>query len=115
MEYFRFFTHYFMHIILPLGISWFFFKQNWKRAYLLFLCTMLVDIDHVFANPIFDPNRKSIGFHPLHTYPMIGIYFIGFLASKNLTLRILFCGLVLHMITDFQDYYFWKFLAEEFN
>ena len=37
---------------------------------------MLIDLDHLLATPIFDPARCSIGFHPLHSYYAIGVYFI---------------------------------------
>jgi hypothetical protein len=35
---------------------------------------MIVDVDHLLADPIYDPNRCSIGFYPLHTTPAIVIY-----------------------------------------
>ena len=37
---------------------------------------MFVDLDHLLANPIYDPCRCSIGFHPLHNYFAIVIYLI---------------------------------------
>ena len=55
--------------------------------------TMLVDLDHVFARPIFDPHRCSIGFHPLHSYVAIGIYVLGLFHRKT---RLLSLGLILH-------------------
>ena len=39
-------------------------RTEWKKAYIIMLLTMLVDLDHLLANPIFDPNRCSINFHP---------------------------------------------------
>jgi hypothetical protein len=35
---------------------------------------MSVDLDHLFVTPIFEPERRSIGFHFLHSYKAIGIY-----------------------------------------
>ncbi len=35
---------------------------------------MLVDIDHLLATPVYDPNRCSIGFHPLHGFYPIALY-----------------------------------------
>lgn len=58
---------------------------------------MLVDVDHLWANPIFDPNRCSIGFHFLHSYPAIGVYVLGLFFKQT---RVVAIGLVLHMITD---------------
>lgn len=99
--------HYFLHFIFPAFIAWLFFRDNWKKAYFLMLATMLVDLDHLLADPIFDPNRKSIGFHLLHTYPMIAIYFLGMVFLKG-NYRIIAVGLFFHMVTDFQDFYLWK-------
>ncbi|AYO56734.1 hypothetical protein CO230_00420 [Chryseobacterium sp. 6424] len=100
-------VHYFLHFIFPYFIASIFFRENWRRAYLLMLGTMLVDADHLLANPIFDPNRGSVGFHVLHTYPMVLLYFLGTLFLKG-KYRIVSLGLFLHMLTDFQNYYLWK-------
>ncbi len=61
---------------------------------------MLVDLDHLIANPIFDPHRCSVGFHPLHSFPMPFVYLILFFIPKT---RIIGLGLVWHMITDTLD------------
>ncbi len=58
---------------------------------------MIVDSDHILANPIFDPSRCSIGFHPLHSYPAILFYMI--LITQPMS-RIVGIGLLFHMITD---------------
>lgn len=64
--------------------------------------TMLVDLDHLLANPIFDPNRCSIGFHPLHSYFAIAGYVLLILVP-NKYVRIIAVGLIFHMLTDFED------------
>jgi len=61
---------------------------------------MLIDVDHLLANPIFDPNRCSINFHPLHTYWALAIYVAMLFFRKT---RIVGVGLVFHLITDFID------------
>ena len=58
---------------------------------------MLVDLDHLLATPIFDPNRCSIGFHPLHTYPAMAVYAVMLIFPKT---RIVGIGLLFHMLTD---------------
>jgi len=93
--------HYFLHFGAPLVIALLFFKNNWKKTYLLLLLTMLVDIDHLWANPIFDPNRCSINFHFLHSYVAIGCYII--LLFLKQPWRIFGIGLLFHMLTDFID------------
>ena len=64
------------------------------------IATMLVDIDHLLATPMFDPHRCSIGFHPLHSYYAIAVYFVLLLFPK---MRIIATGLLFHMLTDYQD------------
>ncbi|MCQ4035777.1 DUF6122 family protein [Kaistella montana] len=107
--YIREFVHYFFHFVFPLLVAKVFFQNNWQKAYLLMLATMLVDLDHLFAHPIFDPDRSSVGFHPLHSYPIVALYFLGFIFLKG-NYRIIALGLVIHMITDFQDFYLWKLI-----
>lgn len=107
--YLREVVHYFLHFIFPVVIARVFFSADWKKAYFIMLATMLVDLDHLFSTPVFDPNRSSIGFHPLHTYPMIAFYFLGVIFFKG-RYKIISAGLLFHMFTDFQDFYFWKYL-----
>lgn len=64
---------------------------------------MLVDVDHVFANPLFDPNRCGIGYHPLHSKFAIFGYLLGIIFIKNNILKLIFIGLLFHMITDTID------------
>jgi hypothetical protein len=64
------------------------------------LCTMLVDLDHLLATPIFDPDRCSVGFHLLHSQYAIFSYLIMLCFKKT---RIIATGLLWHMITDYQD------------
>lgn len=64
------------------------------------IATMLVDLDHLLANPIYDPNRCSIGFHPLHSYIAIGIYLALLFIPR---LRLIGVGLVIHMALDYTD------------
>ncbi len=97
------FTHYFLHLLFPGVIAFIFFRKDWLKSWLLLLATMLVDIDHLFADPVFDPNRCSIGFHLLHSYYAIAIYFLLFIIVNNRIVRVLSLGLILHMITDYID------------
>ncbi|WP_312076911.1 DUF6122 family protein [Chryseobacterium sp.] len=99
------FTHYFLHFVFPVFIALVFFRKNWKKAYLIMLATMLVDLDHLFADPIFNPERMSVGFHFLHSYPVIAVYFLMLFFKGNI--RIIGIGLLFHMFTDWQDFMFW--------
>lgn len=64
--------------------------------------TMLVDLDHLVADPIFDPNRCSIGFHPLHSEIAIAFYLV-LLLVPNFYVRAISVGLLFHMLTDWLD------------
>ncbi len=65
----------------------------------MILC-MLIDLDHLLANPIFDSNRCSINFHLLHSYYAIIIYVLLLLPKKT---RLIGLGLCIHIIADFAD------------
>ena len=95
------FIHYFLHLGFPLVLAKVFFKSDWKKAYLILLATMLVDLDHLLADPIFKANRCSIQFHFLHTYYAMVVY-VGLLFFKK-PYNIIGIGLLFHMITDFID------------
>lgn len=64
------------------------------------IATMLVDIDHVLASPIYDPQRCSIGFHPLHKTWLMPIYATLWVVPKT---RIFGIGLLTHMGLDSID------------
>lgn len=59
--------HILLHFAVPLLVALAFYRDRWKNATLIMVATMLVDLDHLLADPIYDPQRCSIGFHPLHT------------------------------------------------
>jgi len=93
--------HYSLHLLFPGLIARIFFRDNWKKAWLIMIATMVVDLDHLFAYPdVFVPDRCGMGFHPLHSYYAIAVYsivafFPGF--------RIAAVGLLFHMFADFLD------------
>jgi len=96
----RFFLHYGIHFLVPIAIGFIFFKENRVKAILIMLAAILIDVDHLVASPIFDPNRCSINFHFLHQYWAITLYVI-FLFIKPL--RIIGIGLLIHIIADLTD------------
>ncbi len=96
--------HYGLHFLAPAGIAYLFYRDRWKFVYLIFLSTMLVDLDHLLADPIFDPNRCSVGFHLLHSYAAIVVYALLFLfAKRGSVLQLIALALLFHMLTDFID------------
>jgi hypothetical protein len=105
MEAVRFIVHYGMHFLVPAAIAYLFFRENWKKVWLIFILTMLIDIDHIFATPLFDANRCSINFHPLHTYYAIAIYVVLLAPKKT---RIIAIALLYHILTDYVDCFWIK-------
>ncbi|WP_250162693.1 DUF6122 family protein [Psychrobacter sp. WY6] len=93
--------HYFFHFGMPLIVAYVFFRNDYKRVYLILLATMLVDLDHLLATPIFSPNRCSINFHPLHSYYAMAVYVAMLVLPKPY--RVIGLGLLLHMLTDLND------------
>ena len=93
-------AHLALHFTVPLLVAFLFFRENLKLSYLAMILTMLVDLDHLLASPIYDANRCSIGFHPLHQYWFIAIYLVMSFFSKT---RLIGVGLIIHMSLDALD------------
>ncbi|MEO6519620.1 MAG: DUF6122 family protein [Pseudoxanthomonas sp.] len=110
-------THIALHFLIPLFVALVVYRSRWRRTALLMIATMLVDADHLLAVPIYDPDRCSIGFHPLHTWPAIAVYFALFLVplftrtamhrdrprSAARLSHLLGLGLLIHMALDWID------------
>lgn len=89
-----------LHFLVPLVVALVFWRAQWKKALLVMWGTMLVDVDHLLATPVFDPLRCSIGFHPLHQPWAIGLYLVLALLPKT---RWVGVGLLIHMALDGLD------------
>jgi hypothetical protein len=92
--------HLLLHIAVPGLVAALLFRPQWARAWAVMLATMIVDVDHFLATPVFDPARCSIGYHPLHTVPAIAMY-VALLLPKPT--RLIGVGLLLHMALDGAD------------
>jgi hypothetical protein len=98
--------HIGLHLLVPLGFARAFFKDRFWQAWLIMVLTMVVDLDHLLANPIYDPHRCSINFHPLHSYPAILLYCLMAAIPK---VRLIGLGLLIHMGVDGGDCVWMKF------
>jgi len=92
--------HLGLHFLVPALLAAIFYRNNWRVALLVMMATMVVDIDHLWANPIYDPNRCSIGFHPLHRLPFIAMYIVLCFIPRW---RLVGLGLSVHMALDALD------------
>lgn len=93
-------AHYGSHVFIPLVVALIWYKSSWKTAFLIMISGILIDLDHLLATPIFDPNRCSIGFHPLHSSFAILFYVFLLIPKKS---RLIALGLVIHIIADLVD------------
>ncbi|WP_250434273.1 DUF6122 family protein [Hanstruepera flava] len=93
-------VHYGLHVLLPLFIALKFYPKRVIIAYAIMMAGMLIDLDHLLATPIFDSNRCSINFHPLHTYWAMAIYIVLLFPKQT---RLIALGLICHIIADIAD------------
>ena len=92
--------HLLLHALVPLGVALAAYRERWRRAWAVMLLGWLIDVDHLLATPIYDPDRCSIGFHPLHTTPAIALYALLLFPRRT---RLLGIGLVIHVALDAID------------
>lgn len=92
--------HLALHAGVPALVAWLFFRDRFGKAWLLMLLGWVIDLDHLLADPIYAPDRCSIGFHPLHTAPAIVAY--GALSLPRRT-RLFAIGLLIHVALDAVD------------
>ena len=93
-------VHLLLHLLLPALAARVWYPSRWQRAWLVMMAAMLIDLDHLLAEPIFDADRCSIGFHPLHSV-YAAIAYLALLAVP--VLRTLAIGLLIHVVLDGVD------------
>lgn len=94
--------HYGGHWLVPFLIARVLWAKNWLRAGLVVASANLIDLDHLLADPMFDPDRCSIGFHPLHGWIAAGVYCAMLLAPKW-WVRAFAVGALWHLAVDLGD------------
>jgi len=92
--------HLFLHAAVPALLAWMFWRKRFMSAWVLMLLGWIIDLDHLLADPIYAPNRCSIGFHPLHTAPASAVY-AGLCVPKKT--RLFGIGLMIHIVLDAID------------
>jgi len=118
--------HMLLHFLVPALAAKLMVKSRFLYVWSIMMSTMLVDLDHLLANPIYNPDRCSIGFHPLHSYWLLPLYlllcFFPFqsfsaqfssiqkLSTSQGIIKLLAIGLVIHMILDGIDCLWMKHL-----
>lgn len=94
--------HYGGHWIAPFLIAAIIWRERWMRAGLVVAAANLIDLDHLLADPIFDPNRCSIGFHTLHGWEA-ALAYVLVLGVPKWWVRALALGALWHLAIDGMD------------
>ncbi|MEQ8691174.1 MAG: DUF6122 family protein [Pseudomonadales bacterium] len=92
--------HIALHFLVPFTVAGLVYRQRLWVAYGWLMAGMLIDLDHLLADPIYDAARCSIGFHPLHTLVPMVIYLALMAHPKT---RLLGMGLCIHILLDSVD------------
>lgn len=92
--------HFLLHLGVPALLAWRLGGDARLRTFLLLQVGWLIDLDHLLATPLYDPDRCSLGFHPLHTLPAALAY--GLLLGPRGS-RLVGAGLLLHLALDGLD------------
>ena len=109
--------HIALHFLVPIAVALVVYRDRWRRAALLMVATMAVDLDHLLAVPVYDPDRCSINFHPLHSTLAIVLYAVMFVAPlvigrdrkspgldpRAWVVHVIGLGLLTHMALDWGD------------
>ncbi|AOY59017.1 MULTISPECIES: DUF6122 family protein [Desulfococcus] len=95
--------HLFLHVAAPALAARLAWRKDFWKSWAVMTAVMVVDLDHLAADPVFDPNRCSIGFHPLHTVLAVGVYALLSFVPDARVLRWIGIGLLIHMGLDGVD------------
>ena len=96
------FLHYGGHWLVPFLIARAIWPANWLRAGLVIASANVIDLDHLLADPIFDPDRCSIGFHLLHGW-LAALGFAALLLVPRWWVRAFGIGALWHLAVDYGD------------
>ena len=94
--------HYSGHWLVPFLFGRVLWAKNWLQAGLVVASANLIDLDHLLADPMFDPDRCSIGFHPLHDWIAACVYCAMLLVPKR-WVRAFAVGALWHLAVDLGD------------
>lgn len=101
-ELLRHLVHYSNHLIVPCLFAWLWWPERWRVVGGVMVATIVIDMDHLLATPIFMADRCSLGFHPLHTV-WAGALYVLLLLPPIWWLRAIGAGCLWHLITDGLD------------
>jgi hypothetical protein len=88
--------------LIPFLIARLIWKKDWLSMGAIMMATILIDLDHIFANPIFSSDRCSLGSHPLHTI-LAALCYCMMLFFSSSKLKAIGIGCLWHLCTDAID------------
>lgn len=89
--------HLVLHVVVPLAVAFLAARPAWRRAFVVMIATMAVDLDHLLADPLYNPNRCSLTAHPLHEPLLFPVWAALALWPQT---RWVGVGLLIHMALD---------------
>ena len=92
--------HLLLHGLVPGVFARLCWPERWKMAWLVMMAGMLIDLDHLLADTLYDPLRCSLATHPLHG-PIPALVYLLLLWPRKT--RVLACGLLIHLALDGSD------------
>jgi hypothetical protein len=95
--------HLLLHFIVPAAVAEGIREkvgQSWYKIWFTLISANLIDLDHLLADTVYDPNRCSIAFHPLHSYVAIVLYVTLLVPERT---RVIGLGLIIHILLDALD------------
>lgn len=90
-------VHMILHIAVPAVAARIWYRQKFLHSWMIMIAALAIDLDHLLSSPVYDPNRCSIGFHPLHQYAFIALYALLALVPRT---RVIGIGLLIHIFLD---------------
>ncbi|MDJ0641324.1 MAG: DUF6122 family protein [Erythrobacter sp.] len=102
IDWVQFALHYGGHWLVPFVFGAMIWRERWIAAGFTIAAANLIDLDHLLADPIFDPGRCSIGFHLLHGWEAALAYLV-LLAIPRWWVRALALGAIWHLMVDYGD------------
>ena len=97
------FIHLALHFIVPILVAIRFYADRWRSAFAVMLGAFVIDLDHLLADPIYDPSRCGVGFHPLHSDAALAVYLLLVVIPGAPRLRLIGLGLIIHVLLDGVD------------
>lgn len=93
-------VHLGLHVLVPLTVAWVAYRTRWRTVVLWLWAGWLIDVDHLWATPIYVADRCSIGYHALHSSAAMVVYAALLFWPRT---RLFAIGVWIHLALDALD------------